>query len=79
MPGLTFQASRRPGEPGSETWKDRNNAWQTGSGAMWVTGSYDVDNNQVLWGTGNPAPIFNPYHRPGNKMRNQTMLFVFGL
>ena len=28
-----------PGEPGSETWKDNNNAWQTGGGAMWVTGS----------------------------------------
>ena len=31
-----------PGEPGSGTWKDKNNAWQTGGGAMWVTGSYDV-------------------------------------
>src|SRR5215468_6593713 len=30
-----------PGEPGSETWKDNNNAWQTGGGGMWVTGSYD--------------------------------------
>jgi alcohol dehydrogenase (cytochrome c) len=28
-----------PGEPGSETWKDKNNAWRTGGGAMWVTGS----------------------------------------
>ena len=24
-----------PGEPGSETWKDKNNSWQTGGGAMW--------------------------------------------
>ena len=30
-----------PGEPGSETWKDKNNAWQTGGGAFYVTGSYD--------------------------------------
>jgi alcohol dehydrogenase (cytochrome c) len=44
-----------PGEPGSETWKDKNNAWQTGGGAMWVTGSYDVGTGQVLWGTGNPT------------------------
>jgi alcohol dehydrogenase (cytochrome c) len=51
-----------PGEPGSETWKDKNNAWQTGGGAMWVTGSYDVDTNQVFWGTGNPVPMFNPYY-----------------
>src|SRR5258705_110585 len=49
-----------PGEPGSETWKDNNNAWQTGGAAMWVTGSYDVATNQELWGTGNPAPMFNP-------------------
>ena len=25
---------------------------------MWVTGSYDVATNQVLWGTGNPVPMF---------------------
>ena len=32
-----------PGEPGSETWKDKNQvAWQTGGGAMWVTGTYDT-------------------------------------
>jgi alcohol dehydrogenase (cytochrome c) len=24
-----------PEEPGSETWKDKNNAWRTGSGAVW--------------------------------------------
>src|SRR5205085_2319183 len=31
-----------PGEPGSETWKDTAQvAWQTGGGAMWITGSYD--------------------------------------
>src|SRR3954469_13945019 len=30
-----------PGEPGSETWKDKTNAWQTGGGALYVTGSYD--------------------------------------
>jgi len=28
---------------------------------MWVTGSYDVATNQALWGTGNPAPMFNPF------------------
>ena len=55
-----------PGEPGSETWKDKNNAWQTGGGGMWVTGSYDVDTNQVLWGTGNPVPMFNAYYRPAH-------------
>jgi alcohol dehydrogenase (cytochrome c) len=63
-----------PGEPGSETWKDKNNAWQTGGGAMWVTGSYDVDSNQVFWGTGNPVPMFNPYDRPGNNLYTNSLI-----
>jgi alcohol dehydrogenase (cytochrome c) len=63
-----------PGEPGSETWKDKNNAWQTGGGAMWVTGSYDADTNQVLWGTGNPVPMFNPYSRPGNNLYTNSLI-----
>jgi alcohol dehydrogenase (cytochrome c) len=63
-----------PGEPGSETWKDNNNAWQTGGGAMWVTGSYDVDSNQVLWGTGNPVPMFNPYGRPGDNLYTNSLI-----
>ena len=57
-----------PGEPGSETWKDNHNAWQTGGGAMWVTGSYDVASNQVIWGTGNPVPMFDPTYRPGDNL-----------
>jgi alcohol dehydrogenase (cytochrome c) len=63
-----------PGESGSETWKDKNNAWQTGGGAMWVTGSYDVATNQVLWGTGNPVPMFNPYYRPGNNLYTNSLI-----
>ena len=30
--------------------------------------SYDVDTNQVLWGTGNPVPMFDPTHRPGDNL-----------
>jgi alcohol dehydrogenase (cytochrome c) len=63
-----------PGEPGSETWKDKNNAWQTGGGAMWVTGSYDAATNQVLWGTGNPVPMFDPYYRPGDNLYTNSLM-----
>jgi alcohol dehydrogenase (cytochrome c) len=63
-----------PGEPGSDTWKDRNNAWQTGGGAMWVTGSYDVVSNQVLWGTGNPVPMYDPYYRPGDNLYTNSVI-----
>ena len=57
-----------PGEPGSETWKDKNNAWQTGGGALYVTGSYDPANNLTYWGTGNPAPRYDSSHRPGDNL-----------
>jgi alcohol dehydrogenase (cytochrome c) len=57
-----------PGEPGSETWKDTNNAWQTGGAAVWVTGTYDPDTNQTIWGTGNPVPMFDPTYRPGDNL-----------
>jgi alcohol dehydrogenase (cytochrome c) len=57
-----------PGEPGSETWKGTNNSWQTGGGAVWVTGTYDPDTNQTIWGTGNPVPMFDPTYRPGDNL-----------
>ncbi len=63
-----------PGEPGSETWKDKNNAWQTGGGAMWVTGSYDVAGNQVIWGTGNPVPGYDATYRPGDNLYTNSVI-----
>jgi alcohol dehydrogenase (cytochrome c) len=63
-----------PGEPGSETWKDKNNAWQTGGGAMWVTGSYDVAGNQVIWGTGNPVPGYDASYRPGDNLYTNSVI-----
>jgi alcohol dehydrogenase (cytochrome c) len=63
-----------PGEPGSETWKDKNNAWQTGGGAMWVTGSYDPVTNQSLWGTGNPVPWSDAYYRPGDNLYTNSVI-----
>ena len=63
-----------PGEPGSETWKDKNNAWQTGGGAMWVTGSYDPASNQVYWGTGNPVPMYDPFYRPGDNLYTNSLI-----
>src|SRR4249920_2747163 len=64
-----------PGEPGSETWKDPGKvAYQTGGAAMWVTGSYDIASNQVLWGTGNPVPMFDAYYRPGDNLYTNSII-----
>jgi alcohol dehydrogenase (cytochrome c) len=63
-----------PGEPGSETWKDKNNAWEIGGGAMWVTGSYDPPTDQIIWGTGNPVPMFDPTYRPGDNLFTDSVI-----
>jgi alcohol dehydrogenase (cytochrome c) len=63
-----------PGESGSETWKDKNNAWQTGGGAMYVTGTYDIATNQVIWGTGNPVPMFDATYRPGDNLYTNSVI-----
>ncbi len=57
-----------PGEPGSDTWKDKNNAWRTGGGAVWVTGTYDPETNQTFWGVGNPVPMMDARLRPGDNL-----------
>jgi len=57
-----------PGEPGHETWKDKNNAWETGGGAFYVTGSYDPQSNLTYWGSGNPVPGYDAQRRPGDNL-----------
>ncbi len=37
-----------PGEPGSETWKDKHNAWRIGGASVWQTASFDPDTNLDL-------------------------------
>jgi alcohol dehydrogenase (cytochrome c) len=58
----------KPGDPGSETWKDDHNAWKTGGGGVWQTGSYDPEQNLYIFGTGNPFPIYDPEFRPGDNL-----------
>src|SRR5712691_5964623 len=63
-----------PGEPGSETWKDKNNAWQTGVGAFDVTGSYDPATNLTYWGSGNPVPGYDAHYRPGDNLYTSSVI-----
>lgn len=44
-----------PGEPGHDTWPP-GDAYKTGGGSIWITGSYDPKTNLTFWGVGNPAP-----------------------
>jgi alcohol dehydrogenase (cytochrome c) len=42
------------GEPHVDTWAGES--WKYGGGAVWLTGTYDPQQNVVIFGVGNPAP-----------------------
>jgi alcohol dehydrogenase (cytochrome c) len=66
----------KPGDPGSETWKDDHNAWKTGGGGIWQTGSYDPVSKLYIVGTGNPYPIYDPQFRPGDNLYTDSVIAV---
>ena len=55
-----------PGEPGHNTWT--SDAWKTGGGSTWVSGTYDPDLKLVYWGVGNPGPDWNGDSRIGDNL-----------
>jgi alcohol dehydrogenase (cytochrome c) len=57
-----------PGEPGSETWKDKHNAWRIGGASVWNTASYDPATNLLYYGTGDAFPSYDPEFRPGDNL-----------
>jgi alcohol dehydrogenase (cytochrome c) len=61
-----FYTIPAPGEPGAETWS--GDAWKTGGGATWLTGSYDPELDLIYWGVGNPGPDWNGDNRPGDNL-----------
>jgi alcohol dehydrogenase (cytochrome c) len=65
----------KAGEPGSDTWPE-GEAWATGGGAVWITGSYDPDLDLMYWGTGNPGPVFHGGPRPGSNLFTNSVIAV---
>jgi alcohol dehydrogenase (cytochrome c) len=61
-----------PGQPGHDTWKGE--AWKTGGGPTWVTGSYDPALDLIYWGTGNPSPDYNGDGREGDNLYTDCLL-----
>jgi alcohol dehydrogenase (cytochrome c) len=53
----TWYASPPVGTPHSTT-----------GGNVWMTGTYDPEQNLMFWGTGNPTPVLNGKPRPGDDL-----------
>ena len=60
-----------PGQPGSDTWS--GDAWKTGGGSVWITGTYDPKRNIAYWGTGNAAPWPGDQH-PGDNLFTSSVI-----
>jgi alcohol dehydrogenase (cytochrome c) len=67
-----FNTIPGPGEFGHDTWK--NDAWRTGGGPTWVTGSYDPSLDLLYWGVGNPAPGLQGNVRPGDNLFTDSVI-----
>mgnify|MGYP003323386572 FL=1 len=67
-----FHTIPAPGDPGSETWE--GDAWQTGGGSTWLTGSFDPELDLLYWTVGNPAPDWNGDVRPGDNLYSCSVL-----
>jgi alcohol dehydrogenase (cytochrome c) len=61
------------GEPNSDSWKNGGTA-ANGGGSTWVTGSYDPEQNLIVWGVGNPGPDWDNAHRPGDNLYTDSAL-----
>ena len=59
-------------EPGTESWA--GDSYKYGSGATWVTGTYDPELNLVYWGTGNPGPDWNGETRTGDNLYSDSVI-----
>ena len=67
-----FWTVPKPGEPASETWTGK--AIETGGGATWVTGSYDVETGTLYWTVGNPFPATDGDERDGTNLYTNCVL-----
>jgi acido-empty-quinoprotein group A len=62
-----WNSEPQPGEPGSETWPNKD-AMAHGGGMTWMPGTFDPDLNLIYWGTGNPNPVHSGQGRKGDNL-----------
>ena len=61
-----WNTTPRKGEPGAETWPNKD-AMEHGGGMTWMPGTYDPELNLYYLGTGNPNPVMAGQGRKGNQ------------
>jgi len=62
-----WNSEPRPGEPGADTWPNKE-SMSHGGGMTWLPGTYDPALNLIYWGTGNPNPVHAGQGRKGDNL-----------
>jgi alcohol dehydrogenase (cytochrome c) len=65
-----------PGEPGNDTWA--GDSWREGGAPTWLTGSYDVEQDLLVWGVGNPKPDNDAEARKGDNLYSNSVIALKG-
>jgi alcohol dehydrogenase (cytochrome c) len=68
-----FYTVAGPGDPGARTWP-AGDAYLRGGGSIWVTGTYDPDQNLLFFGTGNPGPDYYSNAREGDNLYTTSLV-----
>jgi alcohol dehydrogenase (cytochrome c) len=67
-----FYTMPAPGDPLAKTWIGR--ALPHGGSDTWMTGTYDPENDLLIWTTGNPCPDFNGDERMGDNLYSNSVI-----
>src|SRR5947209_6119400 len=68
-----FYTVAGPDEPGGNTWP-KGEAYVRGGGSIWVTGTYDPQQNLIFFGTGNPGPDYYSNAREGDNLYTASLV-----
>jgi len=69
----TWHAIPRPEDPEYKTWSGYT---KEGGGAVWISGSFDPEQNAIIWGTGQPNPPYSNEVREGDNLYSDTIAAI---
>ncbi|MCM3878861.1 MAG: PQQ-binding-like beta-propeller repeat protein [Vicinamibacterales bacterium] len=65
---------QKAGDPGSDTWA--GDSFKLGGGPIWVSGSYDPEQNVIFYGTGQPGSQWAGEVREGDNLYTDSIVAI---
>ena len=65
---------QKAGDPGSDTWA--GDSFKLGGGPVWVSGSYDPEQNAIFYGTGQPGSQWAGEVREGDNLYTDSIVAI---